>query len=291
MKILIVGPSWVGDMVMAQTLFQCLRQRHPECVIDVLAPEWSRPILERMPEVRAALKVHALAGGVVGDHHSYNGVAVEGGDRRAPLLARHAAVDDGDGLGRAHTDATKLRQCLINLLSNAAKFTEGGRITLRARREGDSLRFAVEDTGIGMSAEQVGHVAGARGVQLVLPGDAAEHAEVAAAQQRRESAEFVGEGLDSLRVAHLVEDHAEHLRILRAAEQLRLDLDAVGQLGDLLRLVALVAVVVALALATKPVRTVFRPLIEPRPGWLFADPALAGREGHRSDPTGSRRPR
>ena len=55
MNILIVGPSWVGDMVMAQTLFQCLKQRHPECAIDVLAPEWSRPILERMPEVRQAL--------------------------------------------------------------------------------------------------------------------------------------------------------------------------------------------------------------------------------------------
>jgi heptosyltransferase-2 len=55
MKILIVGPSWVGDMVMAQTLFQCLKQRHPGCVIDVLAPEWSRPILARMPQVRTAL--------------------------------------------------------------------------------------------------------------------------------------------------------------------------------------------------------------------------------------------
>jgi heptosyltransferase-2 len=55
MKILIVGPSWVGDMVMAQTLFQCLQQRHPGCEIDVLAPDWSRPILERMPEVRQAL--------------------------------------------------------------------------------------------------------------------------------------------------------------------------------------------------------------------------------------------
>ena len=55
MRILIVGPSWVGDMVMAQTLFQCLKQRHSECLIDVLAPEWSRPILERMPEVRQAL--------------------------------------------------------------------------------------------------------------------------------------------------------------------------------------------------------------------------------------------
>ena len=55
MNILIIGPSWVGDMVMAQTLLQCLKQRHPGCAIDVLAPEWSRPILERMPEVRQAL--------------------------------------------------------------------------------------------------------------------------------------------------------------------------------------------------------------------------------------------
>ncbi len=55
MNILIIGPSWVGDMVMAQTLFQCLKRRHPDCAIDVLAPDWSRPILERMPEVRQAL--------------------------------------------------------------------------------------------------------------------------------------------------------------------------------------------------------------------------------------------
>ena len=56
MKVLIIGPSWVGDMVMAQTLFACLKLRHgPDCVIDVLAPEWSRPILERMPEVNQAL--------------------------------------------------------------------------------------------------------------------------------------------------------------------------------------------------------------------------------------------
>lgn len=56
MRILVIGPSWVGDMVMAQTLFACLKLRHgPDCEIDVLAPEWSRPILERMPEVRNAL--------------------------------------------------------------------------------------------------------------------------------------------------------------------------------------------------------------------------------------------
>ena len=58
-----------------------------------------------------------------------------------------------------------------------------------------------------------------------------------------------------------------------------------------LPIVMVASVLIALGLATKPVRTVFRPLVEPRPGWLFADPTLAGREGRRSDPTGSRRPR
>ncbi|WP_246692813.1 response regulator [Methylobacterium sp. WL64] len=68
-------------------------------------------------------------------------------------------IDLGDGLGGARTDATKLRQCLFNLLSNAAKFTEAGTITLRVRRnaipEGDRLTFSVEDTGIGMTSDQV----------------------------------------------------------------------------------------------------------------------------------------
>lgn len=55
MKILIVGPSWVGDMVMAQSLFKVLRQRNPEAILDVLAPAWSLPLLERMPEVRQGI--------------------------------------------------------------------------------------------------------------------------------------------------------------------------------------------------------------------------------------------
>jgi fucose 4-O-acetylase-like acetyltransferase len=58
-----------------------------------------------------------------------------------------------------------------------------------------------------------------------------------------------------------------------------------------LPIVIVASVLIALGLATKPVRTLFRPLVEPRPRWLFADPSLTGREGRRSDPTGSRRPR
>lgn len=55
--ILIIGPSWVGDMVMAQSLFAALKQRHPDVNIDVLAPEWTRPLLARMPEVREAISM------------------------------------------------------------------------------------------------------------------------------------------------------------------------------------------------------------------------------------------
>lgn len=50
--VLIVGPSWVGDMVMAQSLFKLLKQRMPDSALDVLAPAWTAPLLARMPEVR-----------------------------------------------------------------------------------------------------------------------------------------------------------------------------------------------------------------------------------------------
>lgn len=64
------------------------------------------------------------------------------------------------GLGRMRSDLTKTRQVLFNFLSNAAKFTEKGTITLAASRGTDAsgvdqLSFSVSDTGIGMTAEQV----------------------------------------------------------------------------------------------------------------------------------------
>ena len=53
--VLIVAPSWVGDMVMAQSLFKVLRAQNAERAIDVLAPGWTLALLQRMPEVRAAI--------------------------------------------------------------------------------------------------------------------------------------------------------------------------------------------------------------------------------------------
>ena len=69
--------------------------------------------------------------------------------------ANTLVLDCGERLGTMRTDAVKLRQCLFNLLGNACKFTENGQITLRVRRDGEWLSFAVEDTGIGMSPEQL----------------------------------------------------------------------------------------------------------------------------------------
>ncbi len=54
-RILVVGPAWVGDMVMAQSLFMTLKKRYPEVMVDVLAPAWSLPLLSRMPEVDEAI--------------------------------------------------------------------------------------------------------------------------------------------------------------------------------------------------------------------------------------------
>ncbi len=55
-RILVVGPSWVGDMVMAQSLFATLR-RTVGADVDVIAPAWSLPLIGRMPEVREAVEI------------------------------------------------------------------------------------------------------------------------------------------------------------------------------------------------------------------------------------------
>jgi heptosyltransferase-2 len=66
MRILLVGPSWVGDMVMAQSLLITLKQRFSDCQIDVLAPVWTFALLDKMPEVSLALPMPALARGQLG---------------------------------------------------------------------------------------------------------------------------------------------------------------------------------------------------------------------------------
>ncbi len=100
-----------------------------------------------------------------------------------PLIEKNGntlVVEAVDGLGQMHADLTKVRQCLLNLLSNAAKFTENGTVTLRVEREpaliptpstssgqalsqgerepASTITFAVTDTGVGLSEDQMGRL-------------------------------------------------------------------------------------------------------------------------------------
>jgi PAS domain S-box-containing protein len=81
-----------------------------------------------------------------------------------PLVAKNnntLVLEPAPDLGVLHADVTKVRQTLFNLLSNAAKFTHEGRVTLTVTRapgpDGrDFVHFRVADTGIGMTKEQLG---------------------------------------------------------------------------------------------------------------------------------------
>lgn len=82
-----------------------------------------------------------------------------------PLLEKNKnslAIERGKDLGMCYQDMTKLRQILFNLLSNAAKFTHEGAVTLQVTRTeeagGDWLTFAVSDTGIGIGEDKIEHV-------------------------------------------------------------------------------------------------------------------------------------
>ena len=82
-----------------------------------------------------------------------------------PLIQKNnnlLTADYQDDLGTMHADVTRVRQILLNLISNAAKFASDGSITFRIETEagdvgsGDWIVFTISDTGIGMTAEQLG---------------------------------------------------------------------------------------------------------------------------------------
>jgi len=82
-----------------------------------------------------------------------------------PLIEKNGntlVVEKTDALGSMTSDLTKLRQSLLNLLSNASKFTNRGRITLVCKRQTldgvEWVTFRVSDTGIGMTGEQLARI-------------------------------------------------------------------------------------------------------------------------------------
>jgi signal transduction histidine kinase len=71
-------------------------------------------------------------------------------------------VDHPPGIGTIYNDANKLRQCLLNVLDNACKFTNNGKINLyveaQSRNEVEWIQFVVSDTGIGIGEDQTGNL-------------------------------------------------------------------------------------------------------------------------------------
>jgi signal transduction histidine kinase len=87
-------------------------------------------------------------------------------DTMDPLVSRGGSelvIVRPEDCGDMHSDLTKVRQMLLNLLSNAAKFTENGTVALEFERDrggeaGEQVVFRVRDTGIGMTQEQLGRL-------------------------------------------------------------------------------------------------------------------------------------
>jgi len=79
---------------------------------------------------------------------------------RAPIAANanELQVDCSPELGDVMGDAAKLRRAVSSLLSNAAKFTRHGRVTLTVSKRNNLIVVSVQDTGVGMSGEQLAHL-------------------------------------------------------------------------------------------------------------------------------------
>jgi signal transduction histidine kinase/CheY-like chemotaxis protein/HAMP domain-containing protein len=82
----------------------------------------------------------------------------------APLVAKNGNKLElrlADHIGSMRTDRTKVKQCLLNILSNASKFTQDGKLTVgveRLRTDRSIVQMTISDTGIGMTEEQLGRL-------------------------------------------------------------------------------------------------------------------------------------
>lgn len=125
----------------------------------------ARHLLSLINDVLDLSKIEAGRMDLFIEEQAVEGLVEQVRSTTAPLVAKRAnefKVEFAEQVGVIRTDATKLRQILLNLISNAAKFTEQGTVTLRVTRDGDGddgqVHFSVMDTGIGMNPEQCAKV-------------------------------------------------------------------------------------------------------------------------------------
>ncbi|HZB90922.1 MAG TPA: ATP-binding protein [Stellaceae bacterium] len=126
-----------------------------------------RHLLSMVNDVLDLAKVEAGRMELVAERVDLSALLDEVAGTCLPLVQRNGntlAVERRGELGIVMADATRLRQVLLNLLSNAAKFTQQGRVTLGAALEpseaGGWLAVSVRDTGIGISVENLAKLFG-----------------------------------------------------------------------------------------------------------------------------------
>jgi len=124
-----------------------------------------RHLLGIISEILDLSKIEAGHVEIYVEHFVIQDVIDTVADTVRPLIATNNntfVIDINDNAGVMDSDITRLRQILLNFLSNAAKFTDHGTITLSVSRElkdeGDIIVFSVADDGIGMNEEQLSHV-------------------------------------------------------------------------------------------------------------------------------------
>lgn len=124
----------------------------------------ARHLLAVINDILDLSKIEAGRMDVLAAPSDPRGIVAEAVATARPLaLKNQNALDcDIEQIEDAYVDAQKLRQCLLNLLSNACKFTKQGDVKLTMRREehagGARLVFTVSDTGIGLTEEQMGRL-------------------------------------------------------------------------------------------------------------------------------------
>lgn len=121
-----------------------------------------RQLLGMVNDILDISKIEANMMQVSLDHVDLKELIDETVDTVQPVVAQNGntlRIDSVADLRTIVTDRQKLRQILLNLLSNAAKFTHSGEIHLLVRHDGnDELRFEVDDTGIGMTGNQLAKI-------------------------------------------------------------------------------------------------------------------------------------
>lgn len=131
----------------------------PDLLSDIAATyRASRQLQNLVDDVLDLSRIDAARLPIMREQADLGRVVVDAVETIAPLLDQHKLTYDVDvppDLPSLLIDPTRIRQVMLNLLNNALRFTDAGGIHVRIAREPDCLRVSVEDTGIGIPAEQM----------------------------------------------------------------------------------------------------------------------------------------